>query len=86
PVNIGNPSEFTILELATKVVEMTGSKSEIKFLPLPSDDPTQRCPDISLAQKELGWAPTVRLEQGLQKTIQYFAQLISKSVQKASGF
>ncbi len=72
PVNIGNPGEFTILELAKKVIAMTGSKSEIVFRPLPSDDPMQRKPDISLAKSALGWEPGIDLEQGLQKTIEYF--------------
>ena len=76
PMNLGNPGEFTILELAEKVVAMTGSKSSIDFKPLPSDDPTQRKPDITLAKKELGWAPQVKLEQGLEKTIAYFEQLM----------
>jgi UDP-glucuronate decarboxylase len=72
PVNVGNPGEFTIRELATKVIELTGSKSEIIEHPLPADDPKQRRPDISLAQKLLGWDPTVRLEEGLARTIDYF--------------
>ena len=72
PVNIGNPGEFTILELAKKVIAMTGSKSEIVFRPLPSDDPMQRKPDIGLAKEVLGWEPDVDLEKGLQKTIEYF--------------
>lgn len=72
PVNLGNPGEFTILELAQKVLAMTGSKSKIDYRPLPPDDPTQRRPDISLADKKLGWAPHVALEAGLEKTIAYF--------------
>lgn len=76
PVNIGNPSEFTIRQLAEKVIEMTGSKSKLDFQPLPSDDPTQRRPDISLAKKELGWEPGIELEEGLVKTIEYFDQLL----------
>ncbi len=72
PVNIGNPGEFTILELAQKVVEMTGSKSQIVFQPLPSDDPMQRKPDISLARSALGWEPRIALEDGLGRTIRYF--------------
>jgi UDP-glucuronate decarboxylase len=72
PVNIGNPGEFTILELARKVVELTGSKSQIVFNPLPSDDPMQRKPDIGLARSTFGWEPGVHLEQGLLKTIAYF--------------
>jgi UDP-glucuronate decarboxylase len=72
PINVGNPGEFTIRELATKVIELTGSKSEIIQHPLPADDPKQRRPDISLAQRFLGWEPTVRLEDGLTRTIDYF--------------
>jgi UDP-glucuronate decarboxylase len=72
PVNVGNPGEFTIRELATKVIELTDSKSEIIQQPLPADDPKQRRPDISLAQRLLGWEPTVRLEEGLTRTIDYF--------------
>lgn len=73
PVNLGNPHEFTMLELAEKVVALTGSKSELVFKPLPSDDPTQRQPDISLARQELNWEPKIALTQGLEKTIAYFA-------------
>jgi len=74
PVNIGNPGEFTILELAQKVIELTNSKSKIIFNPLPSDDPKQRKPDISLAKEKLnGWEPTIKLEEGLKKTIEYFS-------------
>jgi UDP-glucuronate decarboxylase len=76
PVNIGNPHEFTMLELAQLVLELTGSKSELKFEPLPSDDPRQRRPDISLARAALGWEPTVQLESGLNKTIDYFRRRI----------
>ncbi|MDR2883589.1 MAG: SDR family oxidoreductase [Deferribacteraceae bacterium] len=72
PVNIGNPGEFTMIELAEKVIEMTGSSSKIVFMPLPADDPTQRRPDISLAKKELGWEPLIPLNEGLVKTINYF--------------
>ena len=77
PVNLGNPVEFTIMELAEKVIELTGSKSKIIFKPLPSDDPMQRQPDISLAKKELGWEPEIKLEEGLKKTIVYFDQLLT---------
>ena len=76
PVNIGNPGEFTIRELAEKVIELTGSSSSLIYQPLPADDPLQRKPDISLAQKELGWEPTVMLEEGLERTISYFNQLM----------
>lgn len=75
PVNLGNPVEFTMLELAELVMEMTGSQAPIKFLPLPSDDPTRRRPDISLAKNFLGWEPKVALEEGLEKTIRYFREL-----------
>ncbi len=78
PVNIGNPVEFTMLELATLVLELTGSKSKIVHRPLPSDDPRQRQPDISLARKQLGgWEPKVALREGLEKTIEYFDKLLS---------
>lgn len=77
PVNIGNPNEFTILELAQNVIELTNSKSKIINLPLPQDDPTQRQPDISLAKKELdNWEPKIQLREGLQKTISYFDTLL----------
>ena len=76
PVNLGNPDEFTIHELAEKVIALTGSKSKLVFKPLPSDDPMQRCPDITLAQKKLGWTPTVALQQGLEQTIAYFRNLL----------
>lgn len=72
PVNLGNPGEFTILDLAEKVIALTGSKSKIIFRSLPSDDPLQRCPDIRVAKAELGWSPKIALEEGLEKTIQYF--------------
>jgi UDP-glucuronate decarboxylase len=78
PVNTGNPNEFTIKELAEKVIELTGSSSKLDYLPLPGDDPTQRQPDISLAKKELGWEPQVQLEEGLKKTIPYFESLLSR--------
>lgn len=77
PVNIGNPGEFTILQLAEKVIEMTGSTSHIIHMPLPSDDPTQRRPDITVAHRELsGWQPEIQLEEGLKKTIEYFKQFV----------
>ena len=76
PVNLGNPDEFTILELAKKIVEITNSKSKIVFKPLPQDDPMQRRPDISLAKEKLKWQPTVKLDQGLKKTINYFDKLL----------
>ena len=76
PVNVGNPGEFTMNELAKIVVELTGTKSKIIYEPLPSDDPTQRKPQIELAQKELGWEPKVQLREGLEKTIEYFKKII----------
>ncbi len=77
PVNIGNPVEFTILELAQRIIEMTGSKSRIIYKELPEDDPVQRKPDITLANKILGgWSPEIRLEEGLKRTIEYFKQTI----------
>ena len=76
PVNLGNPREFTILELAQLVIGLTGTKSKLVYKPLPSDDPTQRCPDISLAKEKLGWEPKIPLEEGLKKTIAYFEKLL----------
>lgn len=76
PVNLGNPGEFSILQLAEKVIELTGSKSKLVYKPLPADDPTQRCPDISLAKKVLDWQPAVPLEPGLKRTIEYFDELL----------
>jgi UDP-glucuronate decarboxylase len=77
PVNVGNPNEFTIKELAEQVIAQTGSKSKIIAKPLPSDDPKQRQPDISVAKKELGWTPKVELKEGLEKTISYFDSLLA---------
>lgn len=76
PVNIGNPGEFTMLELAEKVIKLTGSQSKLVYRPLPSDDPTQRKPVIDLAKEKLGWEPTINLDQGLEKTIQYFKTIL----------
>lgn len=76
PVNVGNPNEFTILQLAEKVIELCGSDSKIVRKPLPSDDPMQRQPDISLAKSKLGWEPKVQLEEGLVKTIEYFRTIV----------
>lgn len=76
PINIGNPTEFTISELAELILEMTGSKSKLVFQPLPSDDPKQRQPDISKAREELGWQPTIALRDGLVQTIEYFDDLL----------
>ncbi len=80
PVNTGNPGEFTMIELAEKVIELTGSKSKLVHKPLPHDDPKQRQPDITLAKKELGWEPQVKLEQGLKPTITYFEQLLRQGL------
>lgn len=76
PVNLGNPTEFTMLELAETILKLTQSKSKIVFKPLPSDDPRQRKPDISLAKQNLGWQPSVNLEEGLEKTIRYFRSTV----------
>ena len=76
PVNLGNPGEFTIRELAEKTLEMTGSKSKLINEPLPQDDPRQRQPDISLAREKLGWEPKIKLEEGLAKTIEYFKSVL----------
>jgi len=76
PINLGNPNEFTILELAKVVIEITKSKSEIVNNPLPLDDPKQRCPDISLAKETLNWKPTIELREGIEKTAAYFKQII----------
>ena len=76
PINLGNPVEFTILTLAERVIKLTGSQSRISFKPLPSDDPTQRQPDISLARAILEWQPFIQLEEGLEKTIAYFSRLV----------
>jgi UDP-glucuronate decarboxylase len=78
PINMGNPSEFSIRELAEKVVKATGSKSAIEFRPLPTDDPKQRQPDISLARSKLGWSPQIPLEEGLGRTIAYFRDLLGQ--------
>jgi UDP-glucuronate decarboxylase len=85
PVNLGNPGEFTIRELAEKVIALTGSRSKLIFRPLPQDDPKQRRPDIGLARSRLDWEPKVPLDQGLQKTILYFEKLLAPSNAKASS-
>jgi UDP-glucuronate decarboxylase len=82
PVNLGNPNEFTMLELAKLVIELTGSKSKIKHLPRPTDDPSQRKPDIALAKKHLNWEPKVQLHDGLTKTIEYFKSINLKHFRK----
>ncbi|MFT4552024.1 MAG: UDP-glucuronate decarboxylase [Chlamydiales bacterium] len=79
PVNLGNPGEFSMLELAEMVIELTGSRSELTFLPLPSDDPRQRRPDITLAQESLSWTPKVQIKEGLMNTVMYFEKLLSCS-------
>ena len=76
PVNVGNPGEFTMLELAENVLRLVGGKSKITFHPLPEDDPKQRQPDITLAKEKLGWLPTVQLEDGLKETVIYFRKLL----------
>ena len=75
PVNLGNPAEFTILELAKQLIEMTGSRSQLVHRPLPADDPTRRKPDITLASKELNWTPQVSLTTGLERTIEWFRSI-----------
>jgi UDP-glucuronate decarboxylase len=80
PVNLGNPGEFSIRELAEKIISLTGSRSELVFHPLPTDDPRQRKPDISLAKQELGWEPRAQLEEGLKRTIAYFESLLREKV------
>jgi UDP-glucuronate decarboxylase len=77
PVNLGNPEEFTVLDLAKRIIEITGSSSKLSFEPLPSDDPRQRRPDVGIARQLLGWQPSVRLEEGLRTTIRYFEGLLS---------
>ena len=76
PINAGNPYEYTVQELAEKILKLTNSKSKIKYMPLPQDDPTRRKPDITLAENMLGWAPVVQLEEGLARTIEYFKSVI----------
>ena len=78
PVNLGNPGEFTMLELAEKILKLVGSKSKLIFLSLPTDDPKQRQPDISLAKEKLSWATTINLEDGLKETVKYFRDIVIK--------
>jgi UDP-glucuronate decarboxylase len=80
PVNLGNPQEVSIRELAQTIIDLTGSKSSLDYKPLPNDDPRRRRPDISRAQKELGWTPKIPLQEGLSKTIAYFEQLVRKGI------
>jgi UDP-glucuronate decarboxylase len=77
PINVGNPNEFTVRELAEQVIRLTHSTSEIVEAPLPQDDPKQRQPDISKAKRDLGWEPSIQLEQGLVKTIDYFRNFVT---------
>lgn len=77
PVNLGNPDEFSVLELAKKITELTGSKSKIVFRPLPQDDPLQRQPDISMAKEKLDWQPVIKLDEGLKKTVEYFDKILT---------
>jgi UDP-glucuronate decarboxylase len=86
PVNLGNPNEFTIKELAEEVINLTGSKSQLVNKPLPQDDPRQRQPDISLAREKLGWEPKTQLRAGLTKTIEYFDELLRKNDADATAF
>jgi UDP-glucuronate decarboxylase len=79
PVNIGNPNEFSILELANKVIALTGSTSKIVYLPLPEDDPLQRQPNIDLAKERLGWEPKTQLEEGLKRTVEYFKAYVNNN-------
>jgi UDP-glucuronate decarboxylase len=83
PVNLGNPVEITVADLARRIIDLVGSRSAIEYRPLPADDPTQRCPDITLAREILGWEPRVVLDIGLKRTIAYFEQLISKGDEHA---
>ena len=85
PINLGNPEETTMLELAQTIIELTGSRSALVRQPLPSDDPKRRCPDISLAEKELGWQPRVPLKEGLAKTIAYFDALLRSNAGPAGS-
>ena len=85
PVNLGNPEEYTMLQLADLVIEATGSRSKKVFLPLPQDDPTRRRPDIGLAEKELGWSPAMPLSAGLAQTITYFDRLLRDGVGAAQA-
>lgn len=81
PLNLGNPGEFTILELAETIIEMTGSRSDLRFMPLPSDDPKQRQPDLTRTKAALNWVPTTSLREGLSKTIPYFDSLLSQGIE-----
>jgi UDP-glucuronate decarboxylase len=78
PVNLGNPEEVTVAELAQRVIDLTGSRSRIVHRPMPADDPTRRCPDIALARTTLGWQPCVSLDTGLKRTISWFDRVLSQ--------
>lgn len=80
PVNLGNPTEFTIINLAEKIIKLTNSKSRIIYKPLPEDDPKQRKPNIDLAKKKLNWEPKIPFEEGIKKTIDYFERLLSNEI------
>ena len=82
PVNIGNPGEFTILQLARMIIDLTGSSSKIDFQPLPADDPTQRKPDITLAENKLGWQPKISLEQGLAHNHSIFSRYVKNIIKR----
>jgi UDP-glucuronate decarboxylase len=77
PINLGNPHEIPVIELATRVIDLTGSRSRLVHRPLPADDPTQRCPDITLAKQVLDWQPKVALDDGLRRTIAYFEGVLA---------
>jgi UDP-glucuronate decarboxylase len=85
PMNIGNPHEIQVRELADQVIRLAGSRSRLVFRPLPQDDPTQRCPDIAFARRVLGWEPSVDLDEGLSRTIGYFKRLLADRVQSMSA-
>ena len=85
PVNLGNPMEIPVRELAERVIALTGSRSRMVHRPLPTDDPVQRCPDISQANEVLGWEPRVELRTGLERTIAYFDKLLSDGARPASA-
>jgi UDP-glucuronate decarboxylase len=86
PVNIGNPGEFTMKELAELVIELTGAKSKIVYMPRPADDPTQRRPDITLAREKLNWEPKIPLREGLKRTIEYFKSIRLSDFRKPTDF